>query len=187
MEITTKARLGWMIGGAILNMIAAGAGALTVISIALSGFTTSQETLSTQMATLTTSLNSAGVLTDQKLAEARGNLTTEIANLSSVIRNLDGSLGTRLTENSAQLASLNATLEGMDKRLTETIARTERVEGILLKQRVFFSPPAEFSDGKFADLWMKAGYDVSPLVKFDEVSALKEWTERAIQTMDIKP
>lgn len=175
----TLARLGWIVFGAVTNLVAAGFGAWWVISTALTGFTASQQTLSAQMNTLQGSLNEVATLTDTKLAEARGNLTSEIATLSTSIRDLNSNLGTRLEQNSAQLASLNATLSGMDKRLNDTIARQEKVEAVLLRQRILYSPPDNKFEGKFATEWASTGVDVSALANYDDTQAISDWLKLA--------
>lgn len=125
-------RIGWMIGGMILNVAGAVGATWALFAITMSGFTVSQTTLSNQMIALQGSLENVRSITDKQASEARGDLAREIGNLASIIRDLNTDirglntdLGKRLEENSTRLASLNSTLSGMDKRLTDTIARQD--------------------------------------------------------------
>jgi len=109
-------KVGFLVVGAVINAFAAAGGAWIYFAVAMSGFNTSQQTLSDHMNSLQGSLDSVKQFADGRASEARGDLAREVGNLASIIRDLNSELGKRLEENSNQLASLNSTLAGMDKR-----------------------------------------------------------------------
>jgi TolA-binding protein len=175
------AKLAWLVSALALNALTVSGVSFWVSDYvtdkAMTGVVVSQSNLVQHMSDLQNSLDQTKALTDNQLAQSRGDLAREIASLSDTIRDLDGSLGKRLEENSNRLEGLNSTITGIDKRLSDTIARQEKVEGILLRQRVLFGAPPNSSVGVEMNLalWQAAGYDVTPLVKFDEVKAISDW------------
>lgn len=175
--MVTLARIGWILGSALASGASATVMAWYMLSLTLAGFNTSQQTLSNQMAALQGSISQINTLTADQLAEGRGNLTDAIASLSASIKVLDTSLGSRIDENNKQLAALNASIQGIDARLSDTIKRQESVEAILLKQRVQFGPPPNSLSGikESSAAWNAAGYDVSPLLSFDDAKAVIDW------------
>jgi len=148
-----------------------------VLSTTLTGFNTSQQTLSDHMIALQTSLDKTKELNDGQLKEARGELSKEIAGLSQTMKEFSTTLSERLLENSNQLASLNGNLAGMDKRLTESITRQQAFEGLVLQRIVYQGPlDSSVSAEGVMQKWNAVGYNGFLFQDTTtQIKRLKEW------------
>jgi hypothetical protein len=174
--MTVFARLMWLLAGIIGTGASAAAMTWYVVSMSLAGFNTSQQTLSDHMILLQGSLDKQREISDEKISEARGDLVKEIAGLSNTMKDFNGTLSKRLEENSNQLASLNANLGGVDKRLTESIARQQAFETLVLQRIVFQGPIDNTDPGKVIAKWSGAGYNGDLLKSMmNDGSILMEW------------
>jgi hypothetical protein len=182
MNMLTK--IAWVVFGVSLNALTVYGMTDYLIDKSMTGFNTSQTVLSNQVSSMQ---NSIGVLqgsmdafksvVDQKTADSKADLAQTIAKLDQTIQSLSVEFTKNLQENSAQLASLNATMASFDKRLNDTVARQERVEAILLKQHILFNPPGMNFEGKYALEWKAAGVDSGVLANFNDAKAIGEWLE----------
>jgi hypothetical protein len=129
------------------------------MSTALTGFDTSQQTLSAHMNSLQGSLDKTKEITDEQLKEARGDLSKEIVGLAQTMKEFNTTLSMRLEENSSQLASLNGNLSGVDQRLTESISRQRAFETLVLQRIVFQGPlDSNVASPRLLEKWTDAGY-----------------------------
>ncbi len=163
----------------ILNAASAALGAYWLVSVSLSGFETSQNTLSGQIQSLSASLDSVREISDAQLSEARGDLSEQIGKLTASINGLSNRLADKLDENSTQVAALNATLAGVDKRLTESIQRQLEFERAVMLRMVLQGPIVKSGNKEPLPAikdWVQAGY-TGELVfgSSSEVGILKEW------------
>jgi seryl-tRNA synthetase len=164
--------------GILLNSLGAIAGTWWYLSIAMSGFNTSQNTLSDQMQSLQGSLDSVRQVTDAQLTEARGDLALQIERLAASINGLSNRIGDKLDENSKQVAALNATLTAVDRRLTESIDRQQSFEKLVLQRIVLQGPVLKSGEKErlATEEWVKTGYSgefvTSP---YSEAETLMQW------------
>ena len=138
-----------------------------LIDKSMGGFNTSQSTLSGQMNALQAGLDATKVATDNQVATAKIGIGGEILALSSTLQSTN-----------TQLATLNGTIIGIDKRLSESIARQQAFEAIMIRQRVLFGPPpndnSKDSNQNLTN-WIAAGFQGPLVYKADEVQTLNSW------------
>jgi hypothetical protein len=168
-------RIAWFLGGVAVNAATVFGVSTYLINAHMSGFNTSQSNLAGQMNEMSSSMNAFKAVVDKKTDDSKTDLVQAIATLDATIRSLSADFSKNLQENSAQLAALNGTMAGFDSRLSDTIARTERVEAIILKQHILYNPPNDPFEGKYAAEWAKAGVKVESLVQFNDAKAINDW------------
>jgi hypothetical protein len=142
-----------------LNSAAAAVGAWIYFSVAMAGFNTSQQTLSAQMIDLSSALRDETSIREKQNNDAQLNLSDEVQKLSLALSTMQEKLSSSLAENSKQIAALNGTLVGIDKRLTESIERQEAFQAVVLQRIVFQGLIQSENFGIIVDAWQKAGID----------------------------
>lgn len=173
--MTILARLAWIIGGSLTSAGSAAFMAWWMLSTALTGFTTSQQTLSDHMNALQGSLDQSKQISDGQIATARGDLSKEIAGLADTMKEFNVTLTKSLTENSSQLATLNANLAGVDKRLTDSITRQQAFETLVLQRIVYQGPLQSDKTAGVAQMWIAAGYEGQLVRTINDTLILNQW------------